>query len=132
MDGTMGALYAIFLNALASEVQEQRVNEPRTITVKDWAQALQQALKALGRYTPAQPGDRTFIDALHPFVNTLVKTGDARTAADSAQAGSEATTQMKASLGRAVYVGGEGWQGIPDPGAYGLAEFLLGFDEGLL
>ena len=42
-----------------------------------------------------------------------------------------ATKGMKASLGRTVYVGGSGFEEVPDPGAHGLATFLTGLAEGL-
>jgi len=138
MDGTSGALFAIFLNALASGVRAQsptssspaaEVREQMQVGI--WARALESSMQALGKYTPAQPGDRTLIDALHPFVGTLSRTGNIQKAAEAANEGAKKTKNMKASLGRSVYVGGEGWQKVPDPGAYGLAEFLLGLSEGL-
>jgi dihydroxyacetone kinase len=138
MDGTSGALYAIFLNALAAGVRAQsptssspaaEVNEK--VQVGIWARALETALKALGKYTPAQPGDRTLVDALDPFVGTLSRTGNVSKAAEAAAEGAKKTKDMKASLGRTVYVGGESFKTVPDPGAYGLAEFLLGLSEGL-
>ncbi|KAI9667303.1 MAG: hypothetical protein M1821_000118 [Bathelium mastoideum] len=129
MDGTSGALYAIFLNALAHGLRQISPSSPTPITPRIWAQALQSSLDALGKYTPAKPGDRTLIDALYPFVKTLSKTGDVKSSVEAAEAGATGTKGMKASLGRTVYVGGEGWQGVPDPGAYGLAEFLLGLGE---
>ncbi|KAF2397707.1 putative dihydroxyacetone kinase [Trichodelitschia bisporula] len=131
MDGTSGAIYAIFLNALAHALREQSALSPAQLDVEKWAKALQQSTAALGRYTPARLGDRTLIDALHPFVGTLAKSGDVHQAAAAAEAGARETKGMKASLGRTVYVGGEDWQGVPDPGAYGLAQFLLGLSEGL-
>lgn len=71
------------------------------------------------------------MDALVPFSKKLIETKDIKAAAKAAQEGTEATKSMKASLGRAVYVGGEDeWVGkIPDPGAYGLSEFLTGLAE---
>lgn len=94
---------------------------------------MKSSFAALGKYTPAKPGDRTLIDALAPFVDTLLETGDVRVAAAAAQQGTESTKAMKASLGRSVYVGGEEeWIGkIPDPGAFGLSEFLTGLAEGV-
>jgi len=130
MDGTSGALYAIFLNALAHGLRIQSNSSPTQVTPAIWAKALKSSLDALGKYTPAQPGDRTLVDALYPFVDTLGKTGDPKKAAEAARKGSEGTKGMKASLGRTVYVGGEGWQGVPDPGAHGLSEFLVGLVEG--
>ncbi|KAJ5607221.1 hypothetical protein N7537_003840 [Penicillium hordei] len=133
MDGTSGAIYAIFLNALAHGLLAQNTPSPSTITTETWAKALKSSLAALGKYTPAKPGDRTLIDALAPFVDTLLETGDVRVAAAAAQQGTESTKAMKASLGRSVYVGGEDeWIGkIPDPGAFGLSEFLTGLAEGV-
>ncbi|KFY45481.1 hypothetical protein V494_00945 [Pseudogymnoascus sp. VKM F-4513 (FW-928)] len=124
MDGTSGALYAIFLNALVAALRRQGAG---AATEKVWAKALTEALSALERYTPAKPGDRTLVDALEPFVVTLGETGDLVKAAKAAKKGAEGTRGMEASLGRTVYVGGEGFKAVPDPGAYGLSEFFLGF-----
>ncbi|KAL1592098.1 dihydroxyacetone kinase Dak1 [Nothophoma quercina] len=131
MDGTSGAIYAIFLNALAHGLRQNAPSSPLPVTPEIWAEALDSSLKALGKYTPAQPRDRTLIDALHPFVQTLSKTNSIEKAAAAAQEGAKGTKGMKASLGRTVYVGGSGFQEVPDPGAHGLAELLLGLSEGL-
>ncbi len=61
MDGTSGALYAIFLNSVAHSLRQQ--SSAGQATVKVWATALKQASESLSRYTPAQPGDRTLVDA---------------------------------------------------------------------
>jgi dihydroxyacetone kinase len=131
MDGTSGALYAIFLNALTSSIRNQSGEKPEQIQVGIWAKALEHALAALSRYTPAQPGDRTLVDALNPFVGTLSHTGSVKKAAAAAEEGAQKTKGMQASLGRTVYVGGASWQGVPDPGAYGLSQLFLGFAEKL-
>jgi len=131
MDGTSGAIYAIFLNALAHGLRQNAPSSPQPVTPAIWAKALDSSLKALGKYTPAKPGDRTLMDALYPFVETLSKTESIEKAAAAAQGGAQGTKGMKASLGRTVYVGGEGFQEVPDPGAHGLAELLLGLSDGL-
>jgi len=131
MDGTSGAIYAIFLNALAHGLRSQDPSNPEDVTVGTWAKALESSMTSLGKYTPARPGDRTLVDALYPFVGTLSKTGSVQKAAEAAQEGAQKTKGMKASLGRTVYVGGEGWKEVPDPGAHGLSEFLQGLSEGL-
>ena len=133
MDGTSGAIYAIFLNALVQGLRAQDSGSATNVDAKIWGQALKFALSALSKYTPAQVGDRTLIDALVPFCDTLASTGDVKAAAKAAQDGTETTKHLKASLGRSVYVGSqEEWLGkIPDPGAYGLSEFLSGHAEGL-
>ena len=128
MDGTSGAIYAIFMNALAYGLRAQDTSSSTPITPKIWATALDSSLDDLEKYTPAQPGDRTLMDALVPFIETLDKTGDVKKAAKAAAEGTENTKHMQASLGRTVYVGGESeFMGkIPDPGAYGLSQFLEG------
>ncbi|KAK4138718.1 dihydroxyacetone kinase [Trichocladium antarcticum] len=123
MDGTSGALYAIFLNALLASLRSQGKGEA---SAKVWAAALRHSCEALSKYTPARPGDRTLVDALYPFVETLEKTADVKAAAGAAQKAAEGTKGMKPSLGRTVYIGGSGFEQVPDPGAWGLASFFLG------
>ena len=123
MDGTSGALYAIFFNALVASLRAQGQGEASPAA---WAAALRLSCDALLRYTPARPGDRTLVDALYPFVEVLEKTGDVGQAAEAAQSAAEGTKGMKASLGRTVYIGGSGFEQVPDPGAWGLASFFLG------
>ena len=131
MDGTSGALYAIFLNSLTLHLKEQEGSSPSPATSSIWAKALSSSLNALGKYTPAQPGDRTLMDALCPFVEILGSTGNIREAAEAAKTGAGSTKGMQPKLGRTVYIGGKGWENVPDPGAYGLSEFLTGLAEGL-
>lgn len=123
MDGTSGALYAIFLNAL---VHALRASPPGRATPRLWASVLEQSCDALAKYTPARPGDRTLVDALYPFVDVLAKTGRVDEAARAAHKAADQTRGMQASLGRTVYVGGSGYEQVPDPGAWGLACFFLG------
>jgi triose/dihydroxyacetone kinase / FAD-AMP lyase (cyclizing) len=131
MDGTSGAIYAIFLNALAAGLRDQDTGSSKNVDAKTWAAALQVALTDLEKYTPAAKGDRTLMDALIPFVEELGTSGDVRRAAEEAKRGAEETKGMKASLGRAVYVGAEEeWMGkVPDPGAWGLQEMLVGMAD---
>lgn len=44
--------------------------------------------------------------------------------------GAEETKGMRARLGRGVYIGGDGWKGVPDAGAWGLSVFLEGLVGG--
>lgn len=131
MDGTSGAIYAIFLNALLAGLRAQDSSSgEKQVDSKIWGEAAASALQNMSKYTPAKPGDRTLVDALAPFVQTLQSSGSVKKAAEAAREGSERTKGMRASLGRTVYVGGEGYQQVPDPGAYGLSEFLTGLAEG--
>jgi dihydroxyacetone kinase len=131
MDGTSGALYTIFLNSLAGTLREEDTGSETQASPKLWAKALSKSVEALEQYTPAKVGDRTLMDALIPFVEELQKSGDVAKAAEAAKKGSQGTKGMKASLGRTVYVGGDGWQDTPDPGAHGLSAFLSGVAKGL-
>ncbi|KAI9678674.1 MAG: hypothetical protein M1817_005731 [Caeruleum heppii] len=130
LDGTSGALYAIFLNALVHSTKGLAGPEISPVTPSIWSQALEGALESLAKYTPAKPGDRTLMDALHPFVVTLGQTQNFEQAVDGARQGAERTKGMRASLGRSVYVGGDGWQEVPDPGAFGLSQLLQGLLDG--
>lgn len=123
MDGTSGALYAIFLNALVHALQSL---DSGALTPRKWAAALKKSCDVLSKYTPARPGDRTLIDALYPFVEILEKTGSLKEAALAARKAAIETQGMHASLGRSVYVGGTGFTKVPDPGAWGLSCFFLG------
>ncbi|KAH9901844.1 dihydroxyacetone kinase [Xylariomycetidae sp. FL2044] len=125
MDGTSGALFAIFLNALVHALRGLAGGDSEA-TPEIWAGALRQSCDALSRYTPARPGDRTLVDALYPFVEVLGATGDVKKAAEASRRAAEGTKGMAASLGRAVYVGGSGFEEVPDPGAWGLACFFMG------
>lgn len=129
MDGTSGAIYAIFLNALVHNLRLQDTTNPTPMTPEIWGKALGRSLEALGQYTPAKPGDRTLLDALYPFITIFQETGNLKKAAQAAKRGSDQTRGMRPSLGRSVYVGGDGYQEVPDPGAYGLSEFLIGLQE---
>lgn len=127
MDGTSGALFAIFLNALVGSLREAGTAAGAgEATPAVWAAALRRSSEALAQYTPARPGDRTLVDALYPFVEELASSGDVKRAAEAAKTAALGTKGMPASLGRAVYVGGTGYVHVPDPGAWGLAAFFLG------
>jgi dihydroxyacetone kinase len=128
MGGTSGGLYSIFLNALANSVK-QHAGKASSLDVALFAVALPVALESLYKYTRARPGDRTLIDALTPFVETLSKTKDFKAAVESANKGAESTRDLEANFGRASYVAKEEFEkegGIPDPGAIGLAALLKG------
>ncbi|KAH9475584.1 Dihydroxyacetone kinase 1 [Psilocybe cubensis] len=128
MGGTIGALLAIFLQALAVSVTQDRVEHPNSEV--RWGYALQYAKDTLSRYTPAEVGDRTIVDALGPFCATMAHTivaganDSSATVEDTnskdntwksliamlveatkqARIGAEKTRGMAAHLGRAAYV----------------------------
>lgn len=123
MDGTSGALYELFFTALASAVQALPAKE---MDLGAWASAAATALERLQGMTPARVGDRTLMDALIPYIETLQSAGAVGPAVEAARKGCESTEGMPASLGRAVYVAGENWGKVSDPGAEGVAAIAVG------
>ncbi|RXG41322.1 hypothetical protein VDGE_09648 [Verticillium dahliae] len=123
MDGTSGALYELFFTAFAAALQN---SSGETVSTEIWSQAAGSALERLQAMTPARVGDRTVMDALIPFIDTLQKEGDLAKAVEAARKGRDSTKGMEASLGRAVYVAGENWAKVPDPGAEGIVAIAEG------
>lgn len=116
MGGTSGALYCIYLTALAAALASE-------LTVP---QALKAALDQLLKYTRARLGDRTMMDALIPFIDTLLDSGDVEAALSKTKDGVDGTKKMEAKLGRSTYLDESATQGVPDPGAHGLYVLLSG------
>ncbi|CZR62493.1 uncharacterized protein PAC_12390 [Phialocephala subalpina] len=116
MGGTSGALYCIFLSSLSQQLYEAPA----------FADALKGALDSLMMYTRARLGDRTCLDCLIPFVETLKESGEAKKALGEAQKGVESTKKLEAKLGRSSYLDESATRGVPDPGAYGLLMLLEG------
>lgn len=116
MGGTSGALYCIFLTSLSSALA----------STESVAAALSVALDQLLNYTRARLGDRTMLDCLIPFVETLKSSGDVEKALVEAEKGVESTKNLEAKLGRSTYLDESATKGVPDPGAYGLLVLLKG------
>ena len=119
MGGTSGALYCIFLTALSSALAS-------TSSIPD---ALVSAVDQLMVYTRARKGDRTMMDCLIPFIETLKSTGDVTKALAEAEKGVESTKNLEAKLGRSTYLDENATRGVPDPGAYGLLVLLQGMSR---
>jgi dihydroxyacetone kinase len=116
MGGTSGALYCIFLSALAQNLWD----------AKNFPEALKGSLDQLLKYTRARLGDRTCLDCLIPFVEMLKETDNLAKALAEAEKGVETTKTLEAKLGRSSYLDEAATRGVPDPGAYGLLMLLEG------
>ncbi|PMD50370.1 Dak phosphatase [Hyaloscypha bicolor E] len=116
MGGTSGALYCIFFSSLAQNLWD----------APSLPAALKASLDHLLKYTRARLGDRTCLDCLIPFVDTLVKTDNLAKALAEARKGVETTKKLEAKLGRSSYLDESATRGVPDPGAYGLLMLLEG------
>lgn len=153
MGGTSGAIYAIFLNAVSTALEEIPLSDNHDERKEDLlssslTHALQRGLAELCKYTSARVGGRTMMDALIPFVEALssnsdpstrttqkTKHGNLEAAVKAADSGAQRTRKMDAVLGRASYVSKDQFaleeDGIPDPGALGIVALLKGVVAGL-
>ncbi len=121
--GTSGAIWGVLLRAWGQVLGDETAPDAQTV-----ARGAQAAHAAVVRLGGAQVGDKTLVDALVPFVDTLAAqagAGDALTAAwDSAAAQSkqaaDATANLVPRLGRARPLA-ERSMGHPDAGAISLA-----------
>jgi dihydroxyacetone kinase len=122
--GTSGALWGAALKAVGTRLGDRS----EEITPTDVAAAIRDGLGALLSLGKASVGDKTMLDALVPFLDSL----DAELArgaglieawtiaADTAQAAADATASMRPRVGRARPLA-ERSVGTPDPGAISLA-----------
>jgi triose/dihydroxyacetone kinase / FAD-AMP lyase (cyclizing) len=131
MGGSSGPLYGVLFLRCGSVLDGSR-----TSGLAQWVDAVGQGCQAISELGGAKPGDRTMLDALAPFVESLK---DARgepsreillSAVEAAERGAMATAQMKPRLGRSSYLG-DRVLGHPDPGATAVAIWLRAASEAL-
>ncbi len=130
--GASGALYGAWITSLGQALRE---GEPDTASV---ARALETSLETLKRLGGAEPGDKTMIDALEPFVRAFsgaAEGGSGTTEAWSsalpaANEGAEATSGMVSTKGRSSKLG-ERSRGHKDPGAASMVLVLSAAGEAL-
>jgi len=132
LGGSSGPLYGV-LFLRAGNVLEGL----RAIGIAEWITAIEEGCRAISQLGGAQPGDRTMLDALDPFVRALKEAGPnspreiAVNAAAAAQRGAQATAQMKPRLGRSSYLQ-DRVLGHPDPGATAVAIWLGAVAEAVI
>jgi triose/dihydroxyacetone kinase / FAD-AMP lyase (cyclizing) len=140
MGGTSGALYAVFFAAFASSICNNFKNT-ETCGFSCIIDALKSALRSLMNVTMARKGDRTMMDALIPFVDTMVARQSAgvvtalNDAVMAAKDGCDATKHMESMFGRSTYVAVEdtkdSTEGLADPGACGIVTIVEGVRNAL-
>jgi dihydroxyacetone kinase len=125
MGGTLGAIFGILLAAFTSSL---RINKHSSTTklIDVLAPSLAQAVESLKHHTGARIGDRTVMDVLLPFSQTLEKDRNLSNAVKIAEEAAEGTRNLKPKFGRASYVGLGDVQELPDPGAWALKEIVKG------
>ena len=131
MGGTSGPLYGVLFLRCGNVLENSRATG-----LARWVEAVDQGSKAISDLGGAKPGDRTMLDALAPFVNSLKDAGGELSrekllaGVEAAEHGAEATAQMKPRLGRSSYLG-DRVLGHPDPGAKAVAIWLRAASEAL-
>lgn len=124
--GTSGALWGNALHAAAGELDDTAPADART-----GLSAVRAAEDLVSTFGKAQPGDKTMVDALGPFVDALAEAlgsghvwVDAWTgAADTAESAAQATADLRPRIGRSRVLADRS-VGHPDPGAISLALVL--------
>jgi len=120
--GTSGILWGVLLEGVG-----KGLGNTEEVTAKRLADAVQGSATHLQGFSKAELGDKTMLDALFPFVDTLVGQVDAgasisdawRSAADACRTAAEATASLVPKIGRARPLA-ERSVGTPDPGAISL------------
>ncbi|MEA5456156.1 dihydroxyacetone kinase family protein [Sinomonas sp. JGH33] len=121
--GTSGALWGVILRTLGSAAGDDDV-----LTGERVAAGLTEAAEAVMAYGKARVGDKTLVDALVPFAESLaagVADGQSlstawETAAKTATKAAQDTADLLPGMGRARSHGDKSL-GVPDPGAVSLA-----------
>jgi phosphoenolpyruvate---glycerone phosphotransferase subunit DhaL len=117
--GSMGPLYGKMFKGFASELEGKS-----EIGIEEFGNSLNAMLLAIQSISPAQPGDKTLIDTLHPAVLAYQKAADEGKPfsealiemKNAAIEGRDSTKDMAARLGRASRLG-ERSRGVLDAGA---------------
>ena len=129
--GTSGILWGLLLEGVGN-----RLGNTEAVTPKRLADAVQGSAQHLQGFSKAELGDKTMLDALFPFVDTLVGQVDAgapiseawRSAADACRTAAEATAPLTPKIGRARPLA-ERSVGTPDPGAVSLGMIVTAIGE---
>lgn len=117
--GSMGPLYGMFFKGMAREAAKADY-----LDAAQWAALLQGARQAIGRVSPARPGDKTLVDVLQPAAEAAIQAAEQHqdlgqalsSTCKAARSGLDSTREMQARLGRASRLG-ERSRGHLDPGA---------------
>jgi dihydroxyacetone kinase len=129
MGGSSGPLYGVLFLRCSNVLEGCGA-----IELAQWAEALAEGCRAISELGGAKPGDRTMLDALVPFVESLKAAGGKlsrevlQAAVEAAEHGVEATAQMRPRLGRSSYLG-DRVLGHADPGANAVAIWLRAISE---
>lgn len=116
----------------------EAAGDKTSLDAADVARMFEQGLEEVKKYTKAEPGDKTLMDALVPAVAALGKEAEAtddlerifEAAARAAGRGADATKEYQARFGRSKNAG-EKSIGEKDPGAVSLSLIFKGLSTGI-
>jgi D-erythrulose 4-kinase len=129
--GTSGILWGLLLEGVG-----KGLGNTEAVSSKRLADAVQSSATHLQGFSKAQLGDKTMLDALFPFVDSLVGQVDSgasisdawRSAAGACRDAAEATASLVPKIGRARPLA-ERSVGTPDPGAISLSLIVTAIGE---
>lgn len=129
--GTSGILWGLLLEGVG-----KGLGNTEAVTSKRLADAVQSSATHLQGFSKAQLGDKTMLDALFPFVESLLGQVDSgasisdawRSAAGACRDAAEATASLVPKIGRARPLA-ERSVGTPDPGAISLGLIVTAIGE---
>jgi len=121
--GASGPLYGTLFLALAKELPDAP-SRPAA------AAAFGAAIAAVRARGKSEVGQKTMLDVLTPALDAFLAGGDARGVKEAAQAAAERTIPMRATRGRASFLG-ERSIGHMDPGARSSAVMIAALCDGL-
>jgi dihydroxyacetone kinase len=129
--GTSGILWGLLLDGLG-----KALGNTEAVTAERLAEAVQTSAVNLKSFSKAELGDKTMLDALFPFVDTLnqeVSSGTPlaqawSTAATACVAAADATASLTPKIGRARPLA-ERSIGTPDPGAVSMGLIVTAIGE---
>ncbi|KAH4950767.1 hypothetical protein HBI38_091410 [Parastagonospora nodorum] len=130
--GSLGAILSILVTAFTNALATLTSTQSAPLDISTIARAAALGLENLKNYTSAREGDRTVMDVLIPFINTLNESRDLEKSVSVAEQSAQKTAEMKAKFGRATYISEDGSERsrIPDPGAYAVGVWCRGLVEG--
>jgi dihydroxyacetone kinase-like protein len=131
--GATGPLFGALFVGMSEAAAGKATLDPGAL-----AAVFEAGLASVRKYTKANVGDKTIIDALVPAVGTMRNAADdgadvivaLRQAAEAAEQGAASTKDLQARFGRAKNLGAKS-AGSPDPGATSVSLMFRGFVEGV-
>lgn len=138
MGGTSGALFRIFILGIIKGLSECENQSP--VNLNDWRIILRVATETLYSHTSARVGDRTLVDCLGSFVNSLTQksSNETKTALENALRTAtdqtEKTRLLVPKFGRSSYIENQRLleANVPDPGAVAVLSLIQGIVECIL